>query len=928
MKAIWMLFGACICVLPVNIIEAKDQVKILALEPQSDEEAFLVRRIAEFWKDGDYQIVQSQILTFLEKYPESTLRDHLKGILGDLYLQKDQYERALDVYNDIGRKDVYEKTLINKMQCLYELGQYKAISESGLPFLTNSIPSVDERRDEFNFLMAESFFRRSLTQESREVKAELAARAKPLYHALDGSIYSGIAEFALAEIYRQLGDFPDAARMYQELATKHPDQREDLLFHAGNLQAQFKPEQAIATFSEIIALGGVRAGEATFNRMLIYYQLGHYHDVINAYDHVQAYIPENKQNLFHLVVGKSHFSTEDYPNAIHHLRTYSENQEVANVSLKNALLMLMTASYHQGDVPLFNETFSKFKTHYSDDPEMSKAIFTHAMLAKAGGDFATVQTDLELLLTSFPDYEDQEGLMFEYASLTYEHQDWQKSHRAFHTFLEHYPESERNDVAWRYYFSSSLNLYKEAQANENIHYSKGAFYEDLSSVLDQPGVLGDDERREYRMLQAKTAYELDLFEVTYGKLQSYIGAYPNDPSLAEAHFLSGLASKEINHDLQPVCYHLEKALELGSNFYDTASVHLELYNAYLTLSTLAQDNNAFLCKAALHLYDAAQKNTQPIKNENLLWLANHFYEQSKNVSSSTESIAAAERAFAIFTDVLTPNHNGEVVAIAEDSLFLEAEVLKLANLFEQKGDQGNKLAILKSMANQQNTHPEWNWQFQRQTLLELAKTHEAAGNREQALTAYSFISETAKYSPSPLSYVALLKEARLRYDLMSPENKNENHPEMISVLNNLKELQIKKQLNTEPIHLEAAIDYALIRAELAANDEQLDRHLFFLKRIRDDFAPSEDPISVDYYTQLEQQPQKNHLFQLHMHFVEAEILRLEAALDIRNQNVEEAQHKVFAAGEVFHDIRTDSLATPYLKSRVEEAQLALDAIGI
>ena len=928
MKAVWMVIGACICALPLSVVEAKDQVKILSLEPQSDEEAFLVRRIAEFWKDGDYQIVQSQILTFLEKYPDSSLRDHLKGILGDLYLQKDQYERALDVYNDIGRKDVYEKTLINKMQCLYELGQYEAISDAGEPFLTNSISSVDERRDEFNFLMAESFFRRSLTQENRDTRSALAARAKPLYHALDGSIYAGIAEFALAEIYRQLGDYPDAARMYQELAAKHSEQREDLLFHAGNLQAQFKPEQAIATFSEIIAMNGSRAGEATFNRMLIYYQLGHYHDVINAYDHVQAYIPESKQNLFHLVVGKSHFSTEDYPNAIYHLRTYTENQDVANVSLKNALLMLMTASYHQGDVQLFNETFSNFKAHFSDDPEMSKAIFTHAMLAKAGGDFTTVQTDLELLLTNYPDYEDQEGLMFEYASLTYEHQDWQKSYRAFHTFLEHYPESERNTVAWRYYFSSSLNLYKEAQANENIHYAKGAFYEDLSSVLDQPGVLGDDERREYRMLQARTAYELDLFEVTYGKLQSYINAYPEDPSLAEAHFLCGLASKEINHDLQPVCYHLEQAIELGSDFYDTASVHLELYNAYLTLSTLAQDNNAFLCKAALHLYEAAQRDTQPIKNENMLWLANHFYEQSKTANSSSEKAASQERAYTIFTNVLTPNHNGEVIEITEDSLFLEAEVLKLANLFEQRGDQSSKLAVLKNMASQQNANPEWNWQFQRQTLLELAKTHEAAGSKEQALAAYSFISETAKYSPSPLSYIALLKEARLRYDLMSSEQKNENHPEMIAVLNNLKELQIKKQLNTEPIHLEAAIDYATIRSELAAKDEQLNRHLFFLKRIRDDFSLSEDPISVDYYTQLEQQPQKNHLFQLHMHFVEAEILRVEATLDIQNQNVEEAQHKVYTAGEVYHEVANDSLATPYLKSRVEKAQIALDAIGI
>ena len=37
----------------------------------SDEEAFLIRRIAEFWKDGDYAIVKTQIYEFIKKYPNS-----------------------------------------------------------------------------------------------------------------------------------------------------------------------------------------------------------------------------------------------------------------------------------------------------------------------------------------------------------------------------------------------------------------------------------------------------------------------------------------------------------------------------------------------------------------------------------------------------------------------------------------------------------------------------------------------------------------------------------------------------------------------------------------------------------------------------------------------------------------------------------------
>ncbi len=202
----WIMICAAGLLLSQVPAIAKDEIKILSLQPQSDEEAFLVRRIAEFWKDKDYNIVQSQILTFLDKYPDSQLNDHLKGILGDLYLQKDQYERALTAYEEISDRDVIQKVLINKMQCYYELNQFDAISKTGEMYLAHPITATEERSKEFHFLMAESFFRRSLTADDPEVKQSLAARAKPLYESLEDTPYADISHFARAEIYRVLGD--------------------------------------------------------------------------------------------------------------------------------------------------------------------------------------------------------------------------------------------------------------------------------------------------------------------------------------------------------------------------------------------------------------------------------------------------------------------------------------------------------------------------------------------------------------------------------------------------------------------------------------------------------------------------------------------------------------------------------------------------
>ena len=47
-------------------------------------EALTLRRITEYWKDGDYAAVKRQISYFLEKNPNSNLRDHLHAILDDL----------------------------------------------------------------------------------------------------------------------------------------------------------------------------------------------------------------------------------------------------------------------------------------------------------------------------------------------------------------------------------------------------------------------------------------------------------------------------------------------------------------------------------------------------------------------------------------------------------------------------------------------------------------------------------------------------------------------------------------------------------------------------------------------------------------------------------------------------------------------------
>ena len=122
--------------------------QVLPATTNSDEEAFLIRRIAEFWKDGDYAIVKTQIHDFIKKYPSSALKDYLNGILADFLLQENQYEQALTLYKTLSDKTVVDKTILNKLQCYYELSQYKPLFEEGEKYFSHNTPEFVERKNE------------------------------------------------------------------------------------------------------------------------------------------------------------------------------------------------------------------------------------------------------------------------------------------------------------------------------------------------------------------------------------------------------------------------------------------------------------------------------------------------------------------------------------------------------------------------------------------------------------------------------------------------------------------------------------------------------------------------------------------------------------------------------------------------------------
>lgn len=893
----------------------------------SDEEAFLIRRIAEFWKDGDYGIVKSQIHDFVRKYPKSSLNDYLQGILGDLHLQENQFEQALGAYQSITDSSVHEKIILNKMQCLYELSDYESLFQEGERYLSYSSPEFDERRNEYHFLMAEGYFRHALTLLSPERSKELVEKAQPFYQELLETEYGEISSFALAEVYRLLKQNAKGADMYLMLASRHPDKRESLLFNAGLLEANLDKQAAIEIFDQVIEMNGSKCGDASYNRLLLYFQTQQFENVISNHRLVYPYVPEDQLSVFNFIVGKSFYALEDYESATTPLEKYIIEQGVPSDQYKDALLIQMTCARHTNNEPLFDKALGRFKTSYPDDPELAKAHFMHAMILKNDGELTKVESELRHILDHYGSFEDPESLIYEYAIVTHQNGKYDVSYEMLKRFLSDYPESDRIESAWRHFLSSCLHLSKESSEMEHPTYSKDVFLTDLQKVLHNNHGLNREELREYRLLYAKLAYELNYYNESLEKLASYIEDYPNHETLGEAHLLTALSLNRLSSDLEGFCSHLEMAIELNPELYDTSSIHLQLYNAYITRAEHADKKDFFIDKAAHYLYCALQDPSQPIKLENQLWLGGYYYKFAKdyldqhwaNTPGDRQDVAMyLDRALELYHNALSSGSHA-TVAIEENNLFLEAEMLKYAELAGLKGHNDLRLSILQSLIEQQNNHPNWDWQFQRQAMFELASAYEDKRDMHSALETYEFINSKATSISTPLTNASALKAAKIRFDLMDKRSKNEKNPDVVAILNKLKELQIRKNILSEPTHLEAGIEYAKVRASLTQDNMKDARYLFFLVRLKEDFQTTDDLVGGEYHSSLRSHPDKESVYASYMKFIDAEILRMQAKQLFNENNREEGFKCKDKAIAILSELNEHVPPTHYLSAEVNKS---------
>lgn len=858
------------------------------------QEALLLRRITEYWKDGDYATVKRQVIDFLTKNPETPLRDPLNSMLGDLYFQEHNFQQSLASYDAIQSDEIKEKIFFNHLQAHFEMRDYLPVIEKGEHFLKEKNKSVEVDPLKVRYLIAEAYFRYSLTTDDMEKKVFYLKLAKPHYKILSQTSYSERALFPLAEIHRLLREDDRAAGLYLTLAERHPEHRERFLFQAAILQIKENKFEAISTFYKIHEMGGKRSRLAAFNALILMVQTEQYEDYLRFHKEAISLMPEQKVPLLNFYEGRSHYALGNYPQAVLALENFIAVNKQKSKELKTAFLLLANCSRYLKDIPLLERTSYAYQTIFPKDSEAAKVLMIHAQMSRDSGNYAQAVTDLKTLIASYPDNEETEAALYDCALLLSQTDQWGEAREMFSTFLNQFPESERKNNAWRHLLNCSIEELRSSG-------DKQSFVTVVEKALTEENVLSQKEKDQYQLAMLKCQYELG--QLDFPKIADYIAKVADRSLLAEAHLLMAICQKS---DTSLFIHHGETALQNNPKLAENTVLHLELYNAYLTKGlSEVEDKSFFYGRSAQHLFASGAWKDRSIKLENYLWLTNFYYNQAVSGRDF-------DKAKLLYTNLLGPELNVD----------LEIEALKFAHLLDIYKERKEQIEILKELIDKQQTDAPW--KLKRRALLELARAYEADGQTQNAIKYYTELTSGGERSASIVTNTAQLHLAKLQYNLINLSERTGENPELIAILHDLKDLQIQKKLLAEPLHLEAALQYAEIRSNMATPENAVKNSHFFYKRMYDDFNNLEDPITQEYSFVKAQHPEKNAIFSAYMNYLQAQMHKCESQLyRAKNKNGKAVECQAKALELVNTLLQNKDYLQPYLLDRIKTLKAEL-----
>jgi|694.fasta_scaffold42140_2 outer membrane protein assembly factor BamD (BamD/ComL family) len=904
------------------------------------EEILCVRRILELWKDRELSLAVSQIDQFLQQHPQSKYTEQLLALLGDIYWMEKNYGEALRTYDRIVASECKESIFNHRLDCLYHQGNFSALSDEALGRLPSAEGSPKDSEEAlWMFYYAESLMH--LAKDAQDQEA--LEKAQNYYEYLLETEHDLDARLALAHLNSRLGNHTKAAIYYLELAEKLEARRGEMLFLAAQEQSKIDPIEAIGLYERILEIGGYKESQAALNKLILLFNLEQYDKVLQEKEVLQKAVALEHAPFLELYLGRSCFALNRYEEAICHLQPLLTGSVTSTLDLPTVKMVLMTliaSHFHLNQIEELQRLSKKFEKKFPADSSLPKVLFIQALTLKNCQRFQESLEVLDHILRRFPNYEKFEEVEFEKCLALYKLGHWLESRACFLDFVSKYEgtKSPLVQAALHYVPNSTLQWLESSVLNgeESLKFRE-QLLEDVEWTLNHPETVQDIQTGRLLLMKGKALHELNRDQEAVDALHTFV-EQSEDPGGYQGHLMMAICYYEGLKDLNKFIYHAEKVLEIkpGDKTYNW--LRINLFSVYLQLvreqnhSVVQFDDRDYLNKAAGHLYEVLSTDSEKIKQENKLWLANYYYNKVKQGLNeyvleplqNQEMVALARRCQDIYEKVLAYGDHKPLPTITSDTVYLEQEYFKLSNIYGWLSERRRQLNLLKALVHLQRENKEWSWSLRTRTVFALADAYHHLGEDEMALENYTMLTTALKTTDPYIFNGSKLAWARLKYARLPQEKRMAEDPDMRIILKTLKDLQIRRTLEQEPIHLEAALEYVFMREALEPQETRTAQALFLLGRLKDCFSNKQDLWSKEYNESRKQHPEKDFIYQAYMMLVEAHILRLEAKLALEKGEIPEQQVKNEAAKAIYKSLINGKFAvSKYLTDQAKSSLLEL-----
>ncbi len=838
---------------------------LCSAQPVSQGAQFL-KRMKEYWKEGDLETAKRQIRSYLEKDSTGDLQEEMHLLLGDIYLKEGNYLSALEEYNLLQKEDLQEKIFYNKTLCFYETDQTQELVQIAETFPSHSSLSL-EQKNSIRYLCASNFFENAMKAADKDLV--LLEKSKELFTSCAGTSFEPLSLYPLARIHEITGQNILAASYYEAASKCHPDADAHFLFQAALLRSEEAPELAITTFKKLFPASS-KQSEALYNCLLLQYKTKQLKEFISTYETHHHILNKEQEIAANYLLGKSLFHLEEFEKAIDPLLETMGSSSSPS-SKRTAQLMLLECAYKIQNIDLYQKIFRNGSAPLVNDENYTTAHLVYIKLLKEREHYGEFIEEAQAFMAQNPEHPEQEQVLWDTAYFLYQSKKWKQADALFASLITTHPGSKFIPNAWRLSLNCALSQMQSSSLEEQTSY-RTALIDKIKIILLQNEALTSAEKETFSFELIKNLFLQERFEEVLSTSQELLKQIPQTRFLEDLKLLQTLCFLSDPKHVELFIEHAEALLEQSTAFAQRDQLRLHLFNAYVQKADLSSDkdkDNA-LAKAAYHLYELFEKNPLSLKKENIQWLAEYHYDIVKNLqtdpSASRDFFTSHLHRSASLFEALLPAENTDLTEVSETFLFRLSTLLSLSGQFDKKA------AILERFIKPQISMQSL---IQRQLALELAEAHHILGNFLQALDSYNLLIQN--YPSSSIRALAILKRSKLLTYYLPEDQKTEENPTYAQNLNDLKDLEIQRSLLSEPLHLEAGLEYIRWKSDLTQEDSaRKKKQIHLLQLFKENFQSeflTENKDAADPSTK-----EKEMLLSSYLQFAEAEILRLEASL--------------------------------------------------